>query len=49
MQHLTGQDEELGLYPKSTAMPLESFKLEAMFQAIVLKDHCGSSQSIRGI
>lgn len=36
------------LYPKSTEMPLESFKLEDMFQVIVQKDHSGSNESIRG-
>lgn len=38
MQGLTGQDEESELYPKSTKMPLEGFKLEDMFQVIVQKD-----------
>lgn len=31
MQDLIGQHEESGLYPESTKMPLEGFKLEDMF------------------
>lgn len=48
MQGLKGQNEEFEPYPKSTEMPLEGFKLEAVFQVIVQKDHRGSGKSIRG-